>query len=79
MVEQEDWQKAMIEPTIEKCLPIAKAYAATYPKGDGDCSPLALKMWHCMWRTITLDCPADKLQTTPICTKLVEVMKKATA
>lgn len=74
----EDWQRALVAPTIQKCLPIAKAFADSYPKGEGDCSPLAIKMWHCMWRTFNLECPAEKILSTPMCAKMIEVIKKST-
>nr|AKW47199.1 odorant binding protein 8 [Chrysopa pallens] len=74
----EDWQKALIGPVIEKCIPIAKDFAAEHPAEDGGCSVLPIKLFHCMWRTWQLECPADKVQTNAVCTKIMKILKENT-
>nr|AKW47229.1 odorant binding protein 8 [Chrysoperla nipponensis] len=75
---KDDWQKPMIAPIVDKCIPIANDFAAEHPAEDGGCSVHAIKLFHCLWRTWQLECPADKLQSTPLCTKLIKIIKENT-
>lgn len=69
----EDYQKAIVDDIVTKCIEKIKA-ADNSGEGPDGCSKTALKAFHCVSKDIINACPADKQDPDEHCVRLRELI-----
>lgn len=65
----------ILEKAVPKCLDEAKK-AASEPRDKDTCNPSSIKMVHCLFREVQLNCPADQIKDEKSCNRLRERLQK---
>lgn len=73
---KESWLMAVFEKAVPKCMAESKN-ATTSHKAEADaCNPSAIRMAHCLFKDIQLNCPEDAIKDAKSCAKFKERVKR---
>lgn len=71
------WLTPILDKVIPKCVEEANKAAQERKANDPEsCNPSAIKMVHCMFREVQLNCPADQIKDEKSCNRLRERLQK---
>ncbi|CAH1977857.1 unnamed protein product [Acanthoscelides obtectus] len=65
------YMNSMVDKIAQDCLKEADTEEAS----DGGCNPTAIKLAHCLFRDIQLNCPEDQIEDKQSCEMLQERLK----
>lgn len=68
---------SLVEKILPKCIDEAKKSASERdPKDPEACNPTSIKMVHCLFKEIQLNCPANQIKDEKACARLRERIQK---
>lgn len=73
----ESWFGSIQDKVISTCLSEAKDAADNRDTTNSEaCNPAGLKLAHCMFREIQMNCPTEEIKDQKSCDKLKEKLKR---